>query len=61
MNVPYEIAIRAISRFLKRRPKSKKSVRVATVKDHDPSNKSSSDALDYDGIGNYDRFPCINK
>ena len=55
------MAIRAISRFLKRKPKSKQSVEEPVVKNYETFNEYKGDAMDYDGIGNYGRFPCINK
>ena len=56
INVPYEMAIRAISRFLKRKPK--KSVKKPTVKNYETFNEIKGDVMDYDGMGNYGRFPC---
>jgi len=58
INVPYEMAIRAISRFLKRKSKSKQSVEESTVKNYETFNEYKGDVMDYDGMGNYGRFPC---
>ena len=61
INLPYEMAIRAISRFLKRKSESKQSVEEPTVKNYETINEIKGDMMDYDGMGNYGRFPCINK
>ena len=52
------MAIRAISRFLKRKSKSKQSVEESTVKNYETFNEYKGDVMDYDGMGNYGRFPC---
>ena len=52
------MAIRAISRFLKRKSKSKQSAEEPTVKNYETFNEYKGDVMDYDGMGNYGRFPC---
>lgn len=61
INVPYEMAIRAISRFLKRKSESKQSVENKPAHTYETFNEIKGDVMDYDGMGNYGRFPCINK
>ena len=58
INVPYEMAIHAISRFLKRKSKPKQSVEEPIVKNYETFNEYKGDIMDYDGMGNYGRFPC---
>ena len=58
INVPYEMAIRAISRFLKRKSESKQSVEKKKKKNYETFNEYKGDVMDYDGMGNYGRFPC---
>ena len=58
LNVPYELAIRAISSILKRKSKSKQSPEITPVKNYETFNEYKGDVMDYDGMGNYGRFPC---
>lgn len=58
LNVPYELAIRAISSILKRKSKSKQSAEITPVKNYETFNEYKGDVMDYDGMGNYGRFPC---
>tara|TARA_E500000081_G_C5956761_1_gene271840 strand:+ start:317 stop:508 length:192 start_codon:yes stop_codon:yes gene_type:complete len=55
-----ELALRLLSRFIGRKSKSAKSVEPAPV-NYETINEIKGDMMDYDGMGNYGRFPCINK
>jgi hypothetical protein len=44
-------------KFIFRR-KSKKSTKVKQVVSHETINEIKGDIMDYDGMGNYGRFPC---
>ena len=51
-----ELALRLLTRFISR--KSKKSTKVKQVVSHETINEIKGDIMDYDGMGNYGRFPC---
>ena len=55
-----ELALRLLSRFISRKSKSAKSVEPVSV-NYETINEIKGDMMDYDGMGNYGRFPCINK
>ena len=55
-----ELALRLLTRFITRKPKSTKKVEPTSV-NYETINEIKGDVMDYDGMGNYGRFPCINK
>tara|TARA_B110000444_G_C18840932_1_gene598904 strand:- start:1718 stop:1909 length:192 start_codon:yes stop_codon:yes gene_type:complete len=52
------LALRVLSRFINRKPESAKSVKTVSVKNYETFNEIKGDVMDYDGMGNYGRFPC---
>ena len=54
------LALRVLSRFISRKSESAKPVEPASV-NYETINEIKGDMMDYDGMGNYGRFPCINK
>jgi len=54
------LALRVLSRFISRKSESAKSAEPVSV-NHETINEIKGDMMDYDGMGNYGRFPCINK
>jgi hypothetical protein len=58
LTVSHSFAIRILARFLGKKPKSKQSVEEPTVKNYETFNEYKGDVMDYDGMGNYGRFPC---
>jgi hypothetical protein len=61
LSLPHTFAISILSRLLRRKSKSVKSVRsvkTASVKNYETFNEIKGDVMDYDGMGNYGRFPC---
>ena len=55
-----ELAMRVLARFINRKSQSAKPVEPVSVS-HETINEIKGDMMDYDGMGNYGRFPCINK
>ena len=55
-----ELALQLLARFISRKSKSAKSVEVVPDK-YETINEIKGDVMDYDGRGNYGRFPCIKK
>jgi len=53
-------AMRVLARFINRKSQSAKSAEPVSV-NHETINEIKGDMMDYDGMGNYGRFPCINK
>ena len=54
-----ELALRLLSRFISRKSKSAKSVEPVSV-NYETINEIKGDMMDYDGMGNYGRFPQKN-
>jgi len=54
-------ALRVFSRFLYKKSKSEKKVEQPVSVNYETINEIKGDIMDYDGMGNYGRFPCINK
>ena len=54
------VAIKAVARLIRKKSKSSKQVKPVSDS-HETFNKIKGDVMDYDGMGNYGRFPCINK
>ena len=52
--------MRVLARFINRKLQSAKPVEPVSVS-HETINEIKGDMMDYDGMGNYGRFPCINK
>jgi hypothetical protein len=55
-----ELAIKVFARFISRKSESAKPVEPVSV-NYETINEIKGDVMDYDGMGNYGRFPCINK
>ena len=55
-----ELAVRLLARFINRNSESAKPVEPVPV-NYETINEIKGDMMDYDGMGNYGRFPCINK
>ena len=55
-----ELAVRLLARLITRKSKPAKSVEPVSV-NYETINEIKGDMMDYDGMGNYGRFPCINK
>ena len=53
-------AMRVLARFINRKSQSSKPVEPVSV-NYETINEIKGDVMDYDGMGNYGRFPCINK
>ena len=53
-------AMRVLARFINRKSQSAKPVEPVSV-NYETINEIKGDVMDYDGMGNYGRFPCINK
>jgi len=58
LSLPHTFAIRILSRILSRKSKSTKSVKIVSAKNYETFNEIKGDVMDYDGMGNYGRFPC---
>ena len=58
LSLPHTFAIRILSRLLSRKSKSTKSVKIVSAKNYETFNEIKGDVMDYDGMGNYGRFPC---
>lgn len=61
LGLTQSLAIRTIATLINRKVKSEKSVEVEPVHTYETFNEIKGDTMDYDGMGNYGRFPCINK
>ena len=61
LGLTQSLAIRTIATLINRKVKSEKSVEVESVHTYETFNEIKGDVMDYDGMGNYGRFPCINK
>ena len=55
-----ELAIKVFARFINRKSESVKKVEPISV-NYETVKEIKGDIMDYDGMGNYGRFPCINK
>ena len=55
-----ELAVRLLARFINRNSESVKPRESASA-NYETINEIKGDMMDYDGMGNYGRFPCINK
>ena len=55
------LALRVLSRLFSRKSESAKPVETTPVNNYETINEIKGDIMDYDGMGNYGRFPCINK
>lgn len=56
LNITHSLAIYIIALILRIKPKQ--SVEVTTTKNYETFNEYKGDVMDYDGMGNYGRFPC---
>lgn len=61
LGLTQSLAIRTIATLINRKVKSEKSVETKPVYTYETFNEIKGDVMDYDGMGNYGRFPCINK
>tara|TARA_B100001093_G_scaffold506401_1_gene565242 strand:- start:2302 stop:2496 length:195 start_codon:yes stop_codon:yes gene_type:complete len=61
LGLTQSLAIRTIATLINRKVKSEKSVESKPVHTYETFNEIKGDVMDYDGMGNYGRFPCINK
>lgn len=61
LGLTQSLAIRTIATLINRKTKSKKPVETKPVHTYETFNEIKGDIMDYDGMGNYGRFPCINK
>ena len=55
-----KLAVRLID-FVFRRQKAKKVEQVEKPISYETYNEYTGDVMDYDGMGNYGRFPCETK
>ena len=53
------LAMQVLARFINRKSQPQQGDRVSV--NYETVNEIKGDAMDYDGMGNYGRFPCINK
>ena len=61
LGLTQSLAIRTIATLINRKVKSEKSVETKPAHTYETFNEIKGDVMDYDGMGNYGRFPCINK
>ena len=61
LGLTQSLAIRTIATLINRKVKSEKSVENKPAHTYETFNEIKGDVMDYDGMGNYGRFPCINK
>lgn len=52
-------AMQVIARFINRKSQPQQVDPVSV--NYETVNEIKGDVMDYDGMGNYGRFPCINK
>jgi hypothetical protein len=60
---PFELSINLTTKLLnfigRKSPKKQKEQPKPIT--HETLNEYTGDVMDYDGMGNYGRFPCINR
>lgn len=59
LEIPNKIAIKLVNFLL--RKKTKKVVKTEQPITYETYNEYTGDVMDYDGMGNYGRFPCETK
>lgn len=59
LEIPNKLAIKLVNFLL--RKKTKKVVKVKQPSTYETYNEYTGDVMDYDGMGNYSRFPCETK